>query len=454
MSEDKSSLDSENSDFGEETKFDPSKRAEAVLDRILQTDVDVGDNVESPVLEEEQVPVSEAVHGEKIINQDTGRKRARVLFVTTNEDVLVPNSSIRNLYLKLAEQFSEVHVLCLISRQGQDSMNRASDNVWFYQVRAKNWWSLPWKAKSAAIEALTWGGVPRPDVVVGIDPFEAGLAAKIISEKFKRPWQLHLHTNPFEPNFITQSNDSNWRLRIAKYLLKRVKSVRTNTSLLKELISKKYKKILDIAVLPRFYNFTGLLNAVPTFDLHERYPDFAFTMVAFGPLTADSHLHSLFSTLNRLLHNMRIGLVVVGDGPAKELFTEKIKLLGIEKSVVFLKEEEDLPSLLKTADLLVEMSTGEDGEVRVLQAAAAGLPAVALATDLRRDLFKDGESAFLCEPEDTFCVSQKVSKFINVTALRSQLSDNALMVAKDRLHEDPNAHYRALAATIESVLFE
>src|SRR5690606_2468670 len=110
----------------------------------------------------------------------------------------------------------------------------------------------------------------------------------------------------------------------------------------------------------------------------------------------------------------------------------------IEKNVVFKKEAEDLMSYFKTADLLIEVDTHEDSEVRMLRAAAAGLPAVTYATDLRIDLFKDGESTFICEPHDQLCISQSVSKFINSEALRKQFSANVQNVARDRLHEDPD----------------
>ncbi|MEX0913196.1 MAG: glycosyltransferase [Candidatus Paceibacterota bacterium] len=450
MSEEKlTPLNNEKITFSEEEMLDPSKRAEVVLDHILSTEAGVESQSAAP---EEMVTVKEAIHARPVLDHSTGRNLARVLFVTTDESVLIPDSFKRREYTELAKNFDEVHVFCLIARGGEDGFERAGTNLWFYQIRSTNWWQLPWKAKTAAREALVWNNIIRPDLVVAIDPFEAGLAGYLIAKSLKRSFQLHLYTDPFSEEYLKSAADNNWRLRIARYILKRVKSMRVSTSNLQQIIKKKYKKIKDIAVLPRFYNFTSLLEAAPVFDLHERHPDFVFIILAFGPLTADSYLHDLFSSLHRLLRNPRIGLVVVGDGPGRGLFEEKVKLLGIERSVVFQKEAEDIASYLKTADLLVEVSVAEDGEVRVLQAAAAGLPAVMVATDLRRDLFEDNKSALVCEPGDSTCIYQKTSKFINGTAMRDQLADNAQDIAKQRLHEDPGAHYRALALTIEAVL--
>lgn len=442
------SLDKERLVLPEEATWDQSSRAEAVLDHILQTTV--AEEEGAPAIN--RITVKEAIAARPVLDIDTGRTKARVLFVTTDERALAAGSGLRNDYVKLASEFDELHVFCLVPRSGPAGFDRVGQNAWFYQVRAKSWWTLPWAARSAADEALTWNGVFRPDVVVGVDLFEAGLAARLIARRFDRPLQYHVFTDPFAPEYKRAAPDNAWRVRLAKFLLRRARSIRAKSAAIKEALQRQRRGLRDIAVLPRFYNFSGIMGAAPTLDLHAKYPDFAFIMLAFGPLTADSRLHDLFAALNRLLRNPRIGLVVVGDGPGKRLFLDKVKILGLEKSVAFQKEPEDLVSYLKTADLLVELDTSEDGEVRILQAAAAGLPIVALETDLRLDLFKDGQSAFLCPPGDLLCVSQKVSKFMNTASYRTLFSQNAADIAKNRIYEDPTMYDQALALSIESVL--
>ena len=430
----------------DEDKYDQSRRAEAVLDYILH-----GENAEGQVAEE-GVAVSEALKARPVIDIDTGRTSSRVLFVTTNEAVLESNSLDCGYYLNLSGVFDEVHVLVLVPRRGNDAFERVESNVWVYKVHSKHWWSLPWKAKGAAERALTFNGNIRPDIIIGVDPFEAGLGAYFIAKRFARPFQLHLKTNPFAPDFIERREDNNWRLRIAKYLLKRTQSIRTESEKLKKVIKSKYKKIKEIYTLPHFYNFSGLLSAEPSMSLKEKYPQYAFVMLSFGPLTADSHLHDLFTALRPVLLNKRIGLVVIGDGPAKALFVEKVSLLGIAESVIFQKEAEDLPSYLKTADALVEVSTSQDSEINILRATAAGLPIIAMDTDLRSDLFDGIQAAYLCDAKDLQCLSQKVSHFINQASLRVQFKNQLQTIATERLQEDPDAYYLAIRDTIESIL--
>lgn len=428
-------------------KYDPSRRAEAVLDHILK-----GDQGTQTAPQERKVAVTEALSARPVLVIDSGRDRARVLFVTTDEGVLVGNSAEQLDYLQLTQFFDEVHVICLVARRGKEEPERAGEKLWVYPVRDKYWWRLPWAARHSASEVLNWGGAFRPDIIVGVDPFEAGLAAHLIAKKFDRPCQLHLHTDPYDPDYKKQAPDNNWRVRLATYVLKRVSSIKTKTSAIKQSVQTVLKRASDVSVLPHFYNFTALNSAVPSFQLKERYPSFSFIILAFGPLSAISHLHDVFSAVHRLLRNSGIGLIVIGEGPGKQLFIDKTKLLGIASSVVFLQSVDDLSSFLKTADVLLELGQDEESEVRILQAASAGLPIVAVETPLRADLFKDGKSALLCPAGDLIVVTQKLGRLINNTVLRGQLAETAKFVAESRIHEDPNGHYQALAATIESAL--
>ena len=210
-------------------------------------------------------------------------------------------------------------------------------------------------------------------------------AAYYIARNFERPVQIHAPEDFLSPLFVQRDPHNKWKKRIAKYVLRRVQSVRTNTDALKETLAKKYKKVVDIDTLPKFYNFKGLREAVPALNIHDKYKDFAFIMLAFGPLTADSHLHDTFTALHGTLMNKKIGLVVVGEGPAKNLFEEKVELLSIKESVVFISQLGDLVSYMKTADALIHTDVSEDSEQYVLKAAAAGLPIVTYETELRKD---------------------------------------------------------------------
>lgn len=428
------------------TAYDPARRAGAVLSHVLRE----GENTRQQT-PDESIAVEEAISGRTVIDRDTGRTMSRVLFVTSNQSVLVKNSSAQNEFLSLAGVFDEIHVMVLLDRKGKNSHQRLADNVWTYSVFAKHWWQLPFKASTYAEDILVFNGAVRPDVVVATDPYIAGLGAYWIAGAFTRPVQIQVHED-FTTEAFKTTKRASWKRRIATYLLKRVNSVRTATDNLNAYIKKRFKKIVDVRTLPHFYNLSGFKNSQPAFDIHEKYQDFVFTILAFAPITADSYLQNIFSALRPVLLNPRIGLIVVGTGPAKELYQEKVKLLGIDKNVVFLPRIDDEVSYFKSADLLFEMDTGKDSEERVLKAAAAGLPIVAATTEVREDLFKDGESAFLCLKDDVYCFGQKTNKFLNQGSLRIQFAKTAAEIVDTRVNEDPVSYYRAYRDSIEVII--
>ena len=103
MSDEKlTSLNNEKLTFSEDEVLDPSKRAEAVLDHILSTEI-AEDGSGDP--SEERVSVSDAIHARPVLDQSTGRNLARVLFVTTDESVIVPDTAKRREYVELAKSF-------------------------------------------------------------------------------------------------------------------------------------------------------------------------------------------------------------------------------------------------------------------------------------------------------------------------------------------------------------
>lgn len=431
----------------EAVAYDQSARAEATLDHIL--DVEKKEKDPNKI---EYATVAEELLRARLLDNQSNRTRSRVLFVTTTPKVLEEGSATQVEYKNLTAVFDEVHVLVLVPQKNKNTSKRIDTKVWVYTVHHSRWWRLPWEACEKAYDLFTFNGVVRPDVVVAVDPFEAGLAGYFIAREFARPFQIHAHTELQHSDWVEASENNKWRKWIARYVLKRTHSVRTSTQQLKKYFSQQYKHIKDIAVLPKFQNISAVLKTDSTTDLHHVYPQFSFIMVAFGPLTADSHLHDTFAALRTILLTRHIGLVVVGSGRGKSLFSEKVEILGISDSVVFVEDPEHLYDHYKTANVLISTDISSEGEVHVVRAAAGGVPIVAYQTAMRDDLFEHNESALLVPAGDAQQIGKEVAKLINRQALRTKLSRNAKVIAKERLQEDPSAYYRSIRDTIEAVL--
>jgi glycosyltransferase involved in cell wall biosynthesis len=90
--------------------------------------------------------------------------------------------------------------------------------------------------------------------------------------------------------------------------------------------------------------------------------------------------------------------VRVGDGPERRALEDRARSLGLADRVVFLGERPDVERLLPAMDVFVLSSREEGIPNALLEAMAAGRPAVATAVGGTREVLTDGETGWLVPP--------------------------------------------------------
>lgn len=436
--------------FRKDAWIDPSKRAENVLDYVLQDEIESIQQHDEPKVE--QSPVTEELQKSPLIKERGTRVKSRVLFITRDTSFVEAGSLQQIQFKSLASMFDEVHIIVLSQKhQTKKIVERLASNMWVYTTSVRYWWMLPFSAYKIAHTQLQFTDGFRPDVVVALDPFESGVSGLAIAEKYNREFQVHISEDFLSTGFKTKAHNNNLRYLMALLVLKYAQSVRTATVSLKEKIQKKYKHLHDISLLPRHYNIESIIEASATPYEKKLFPQFSFTALFVGKLDHESTLFRALDAVRTILTSPSIGFVVLGDGPAKKEFQKRAQLLNIDKQVIFVKDTDQLFAYLKSAHILICTDTTEESDEIVIKAGASGLPILASENELRKDLFVDGESAFLVPKEDTIGFSQKLVKFLNTNALRAQFAVNAQDIVKSRLHEDPEAFKLAYRDCIEQV---
>ncbi|MEP0842931.1 MAG: glycosyltransferase [Phycisphaerae bacterium] len=92
-------------------------------------------------------------------------------------------------------------------------------------------------------------------------------------------------------------------------------------------------------------------------------------------------------------------LLLIGDGPLRPSLEDFARATGIASSVRFLGAREDVPELLRTADLSVLPSRYEACSNAILEALATGLPAIACDVGGNRELIVPRSTGWLVEPD-------------------------------------------------------
>lgn len=431
------------------SSFDPSTRAEGVLDLVLDET--------SEITQEEkanEVDVESELKREQIIKEESQRVRSRVLFLTNSREALEKDSLLQKHFADLEDVFDEVHVIVLgVKKMQKTETIRLARKVWVYPTVSRYFITQPWTALSAAKQQLLFTDGFRPDVVVALDPFESGVAGYLIAQKYKRSFQVHITVDFFTK--IWQENDpyGKWRLRFARFVLKRTTSVRVQTDTLKNKLTATFKHIQDIAILPRYFNIQKTMEHVQNVPKQKLYPQFSFVVLFVGELTQDSTLFRAIDAARNILRTPTIGMVIIGQGAARASFQERTRLLGIDKQIIFTSHVENLVSHMQAADVLICTDTTSESEEVVITAAASGLPLIIAKTPLREDLFVDEQDAYLCDPTDTIEFSQRLGKILNANVFRTQFASNAKDAVATRIEEKPEMYRLAYRDTIEEVLY-
>lgn len=429
------------------SKYDVSQYAAAELEYALD------EGAVSPVSSVPSIPVAEAVRGKRVFESISDRTATRVLFISCDESLLNPTTQTLDGFLELSTLFAEVHILIL--RQGITSQNpviRVSDTVWLYTATAKHWWWTPVVGWQHIKEQLVFADGFRPDLIVARDPFESALVGRWASEAYGRPLQIHVLQDFFTSDWqetVAHHFEKRW---LARLNLPHTLSIRTISQSLLTKLTTRYPQVRDIHVLPRFRNYSALLDTPLTLDLKERFLPMIFFMTYLGPLTHDSQVYRVIDAARFVLRNPRVGLLILGDGPARSEFQKRAKILGVDKQVIFATKVTDATAVLKSSNILLIPDTDSDSDELALKGAALGVPMIMAKTELREDVFVDGESAFLYEREDVQTLSNCINEILNEVPLRRQFVERSQQIIADQFHEDPEVYRDQFRSSIEAAI--
>jgi glycosyltransferase involved in cell wall biosynthesis len=111
---------------------------------------------------------------------------------------------------------------------------------------------------------------------------------------------------------------------------------------------------------------------------------------------------------------------LVGDGPEMQNYLKCVSDSGLEEKTTFWGFQSDIKQFLWAADLFVQPSREPEGfSLMLLEAMAAGLPAIATAIGGTLDIIDDDRSGWLFEPDDV----QKLATMLQRILVADTLED-------------------------------
>lgn len=146
-------------------------------------------------------------------------------------------------------------------------------------------------------------------------------------------------------------------------------------------------------------------------------------------------LDTLYITC-RVLKEMPVRLVLIGDGPDRPVAERKARELGIDKNVFFMGKQEDVYFLLRLGDIFLLPSASESFGLAALEAMSCGLPCVTSNAGGLPELNVDGFSGYVAPVGDVQKMSEQVMAILKNRELKRQLGMQAKERALNEFHAD------------------
>jgi len=180
-------------------------------------------------------------------------------------------------------------------------------------------------------------------------------------------------------------------------------------------------------------------------------PD-AFVVGWVGRMTAVKRTDDVVRSFRELLdRDVDAYLCLVGDGPDRPRLERLAHELGIVKRCLFVGYQDDVAPYYEAIDVLLLPSVNEGTPVSVIEALAAGRPAVATRVGGVPDVVRDGVDGHLVEVGDASTLGERLAELARDPSRRKEMGKEGRArvierYAVSRLVDDIDALYRELLA--------
>ena len=177
-------------------------------------------------------------------------------------------------------------------------------------------------------------------------------------------------------------------------------------------------------------------NRAIDLSLEEQYnlPDLAnkIKLIFIGRLTPDKGWEFTSKSLAKLPPDIldQVAIVIAGDGTLKTEIERTLKQLTTEVYLLDRIPHQSIPALLTNGDIFITNSEKETRGLTVIEAAAAGIPAIAPRAGGVIDTIQDGETGYLYQPQDIADFTAKLTILINRKSLRESMGAKAKIMAQ------------------------
>ncbi len=283
----------------------------------------------------------------------------------------------------------------------------------------------------------------HPDVIHNQTAEMIAVAVRRYAKKYDVPLVSTGHAYP--DNITSQLRllkplkkplDAVLRLYMASFLKHSEYATMPTEMAIDDLVPKKRKKF-DVTVEP-LSNGVDLAKFGPgkvpeRFYRKYRLPKGRPIVLYVGRIDPEKSLSNVVMAFAGVLEEVpEAVLVVAGDGTDRRHLQDLTQALDIEKSVKFPGRvmPPDTMQLYRVADVFATASETETQGIVLIEAAATGLPLVAVDAGAVRELCQHKKNGLLCQPGDVAEMTDALVRILQNDKLKRKFGEKSLVIAK------------------------
>lgn len=284
----------------------------------------------------------------------------------------------------------------------------------------------------------------KPDVIHSQTPEPIGVAASYYARKYDIPFVTTGHSYADQLTMqlkalklIKKPLDAALTKYLVDYQRKSDYATMPTELAIEDLIMKRRKKF--VAPIEALSNGVDLQDFRPgraKAEIYKKYklPTDRPIVLYVGRVDPEKSIARVVEAFAGVLERVpEAMLVVVGDGTEKERLKEQAKYLQIEKNIKFLGRvmPPELNEIYRTGELFATASEIETQGIVLIEAAATGLPIVAVDKGAVREVCVDGVNGVLCRPGgDIEGLREGMTKILLDKELRAKMAQESQKIAE------------------------
>ncbi|MEK6932305.1 MAG: glycosyltransferase family 4 protein [Nanoarchaeota archaeon] len=262
----------------------------------------------------------------------------------------------------------------------------------------------------------------------------SGLIGALCKKLFKIKHILTTHGSDLET-----LNKLPFRKQIANFIFKNSDNIffvsSYSKNLFKNLIKHEYKKQLDKKsfILPMGV-YTNKLRSKNNLSKIKKIYDIKTdkNIIYIGRLEGKKGLTYLIDSMPEVLKKFNVTVFILGEGPGKEEFMNRVKKLNLNNNIKFLGSTFGQKKLdfFKIADIFVNPSLDEGLPVTILEAISNGKAIIATDVGGVSDIIRNNGNGILIKPRNKNEISNAIIELFSNPKFMKKLSINALKTSK------------------------